>query len=200
MMKKFGFLFIVLLAIVMMPFSVFADEAEADGSSEESGEAVEEVSDGDGTEVSNEVKVYFFRGEGCEHCAEAEEWFDSIEEEYGSKYEIIDYEVWSNEDNADLMQRVSDARDDDADGVPYIIIGNHSWNGFRDSYKDEILDEINSEYEKDPTGRYDIMQLLPSLEGDKGKSKSSDIVATIIIVLVIGGVTYGIIQARKKTY
>ena len=26
-----------------------------------------------------EVKVYFFHGDGCSHCAEAEEWFDKIE-------------------------------------------------------------------------------------------------------------------------
>ena len=29
------------------------------------------------------VKVYFFRGEGCSHCAEAEAWFNSIQEKEG---------------------------------------------------------------------------------------------------------------------
>ncbi len=192
-MKKFGLLFIMLLMMLAVPFSVFAEE---DGTEAESDASSEEV-----TEESKEVKVYFFRGDGCPHCEEAEEWFDSIEEEYGSKFEIVDYEVWYNSDNSDLMQRVSDARDDNADGVPYIIIGNHSWNGFADSSKQEIIDEINSEYEKDVSSRYDIMELLPELEKEsKKESKSGDVVAVIVIVLVVGGITYGIIQARKKTY
>ena len=74
-MKKFGLLLIMLLAIMAMPFSVLA-EGEEDAENE--AETTDEVS-----EESKEVKIYFFRGEGCPHCAEAEEWFQSIEEEYG---------------------------------------------------------------------------------------------------------------------
>ena len=77
-MKKIGLL-LVLLMILVAPFTVFAEE-----------EAKEE---------SKEVKVYFFRGQGCSHCAEAEEWFKSIEEEMGDRFEIIDYETWYNEES-----------------------------------------------------------------------------------------------------
>ena len=30
-------------------------------------------------EESNDVTLYFFHGDGCPHCAEAEEWFKSIQ-------------------------------------------------------------------------------------------------------------------------
>ena len=192
-MKKFGLLLIMLLAIMAMPFSVLA-EGEEDAENE--AETTDEVS-----EESKEVKIYFFRGEGCPHCAEAEEWFQSIEEEYGSKFEIVDYEVYNSQENSDLMDRVAEARDEEVTGVPYIIIGNQSWNGFSAELEDEILSQIESEYETEPSSRYDIMQLLPQLEAEsKEKSKSTDVVATIIIILVVGGVTFGIVKARKSTY
>ena len=56
-MKKFKLLLLVISALFLLPFSVFAEEDEA--------EATE----------SKEVNVYLFRGEGCPHCQEAEEWF-----------------------------------------------------------------------------------------------------------------------------
>ncbi len=192
-MKKFGLLLIMLLAIMAMPFSVLAEGEE---NAENEAETTDEVS-----EESKEVKIYFFRGEGCPHCAEAEEWFQSIEEEYGSKFEIVDYEVYNSQENSDLMDRVAEARDEEVTGVPYIIIGNQSWNGFSAELEDEILSQIESEYETEPSSRYDIMQLLPQLEAEsKEKSKSTDVVATIIIILVVGGVTFGIVKARKSTY
>ena len=176
-----------------MPFSVLAEGEE---NAENETETTDEVS-----EESKEVKIYFFRGEGCPHCAEAEEWFQSIEEEYGSKFEIVDYEVYNSQENSDLMDRVAEARDEEVTGVPYIIIGNQSWNGFSAELEDEILSQIESEYETEPSSRYDIMQLLPQLESEsKEKSKSTDVVATIIIILVVGGVTFGIVKARKSTY
>ena len=100
------------------------------------------------TKEDGEVAVYFFRGEGCPHCQEAEEWFESIEEEYGDLFEIVDYEVWHSQENSDLMEAVAKSRGDSASGVPYIIIGDKSWEGFKNDYGPEMLDEIKSIYEK----------------------------------------------------
>ena len=83
-MKKIGLL-VILMMILVAPFAVFAEE------------------EGDKKDTK-EVNIYFFRGQGCSHCAEAEEWFKSIEEELGDRFEIVDYETWYNEDNAELMK------------------------------------------------------------------------------------------------
>jgi len=88
-MKKLMIAVLLLVTALVIPFAVNAEE-------------------------SNEVNVYFFRGEGCSHCAEAEEWFSSIEEEYGSKFNIVDYETWYNEENQELMQKVATARGEEA--------------------------------------------------------------------------------------
>jgi len=182
-MKKFKFFVLALAVLLIFPLAVFADEV-----TEETAEAAE----------TNEVNVYLFRGDGCPHCAEAEEWFKSIEEEYGELFKIVDYETWYNQENAELMQRVAAARGEEANGVPYIIVGNKSWNGFAEDYEDEILDEIKSNYDEKVEDRYDIMKLLPSIEKPKKEDKSSnDVLVLIIILLVVGGFGFGIYKARK---
>ena len=92
--------------------------------------------------IDGKAIIYFFRGEGCPHCVEAEAWFQSIEDEYGSYFKVIDYETWYNQENAELMKKVAKARGEEANGVPYIIIGDKSWMGFTQSYTDEMLKEI----------------------------------------------------------
>ena len=179
-MKKFKYLLVLLMAILFVPFVVNAEGEEAN---------------------DNKVNVYLFRGEGCPHCQEAEEWFQSIQEEYGSKFTVVDYETWYDDDNNELMKKVADARGEEANGVPYIIIGNKSWNGFTESYESEMIEEINSEYEKDVNDRYDIMKLLP--DGSKTKKakkdSSGDVIALVVILLVVGGVCTGVYFARNNT-
>ena len=179
-MKTLKYLF-VLLMLLVLPVMVYA-------------EGEEETT----TDDSNEVIVYFFRGEGCSHCAEAEAWFQSIEEEYGSMFKIVDYETWYDEDNAALMQKVAEAKHEDAQGVPYIIIGNKSWNGFTESYGAEMLAAIKSEYETPANERYDIMKLLPK-GVKKEEEKSNDVLALILILVVVGGVCFGVYKARNNT-
>ena len=187
-MKKLKILLVILLAFFIIPFSVFAEDEEV----------TEEVTT---TEASKEVTLYFFRGEGCSHCAEFEEWLDEIEEEYGAFFEVKDYETWYNEDNAALMTKVATLRneEDSATGVPYIIIGNKSWIGFADEYKEEILSEIKSLYDQDPAKRYDIMKLLPDDEKEDSDSNGSSIAALIITLLAGGLVVFGVVKAREST-
>lgn len=186
-MKRLSYLFVLLLTLFIVPFGVFAEEAAEDTKDE----AVEEV--------SKEVPIYFFRGDGCSFCAKAEDWFKEIEDEYGSKFEIKDYETWYNQENAELMQKVAETRNETADGVPYIIIGDQSWSGFADEYKSEILNKIKEVYDVDVNSRYDIMQLVEtgSTNTKKEKSTGSDVVSLIIILAVVGAAGYGIYKARE---
>lgn len=183
-MKKFKILFFVALAcLLIIPFGVFA-------------EGEEETS---ATADGKEVTLYFFRGEGCSHCAEFEAWLDEIEPEYGNLFNVVDYETWYNEENANLMQKVAEARNEKAEGVPYIIIGNKSWNGFAEDYKSEIISEIQSLYEKDPASRYDVMKYVNKNTKKEKNSTGSDVVALIVIVFVALLIVFGITKARKNS-
>lgn len=183
-MKKLKYLFVLLMALLVLPFMVYAEGEEETTAAEED---------------SKEVNVYLFRGEGCPHCQEAEEWFASIEEEYGSYFKIVDYETWYDEENAELMQKVADARGEEAQGVPYIIIGDKSWNGFTDSYEEEIIEQIKAVYEQDIKDRYDIMELLPNINKTSKKSSSNDVFALVIILVIVGGAAFGVYKARSNT-
>ena len=178
-------LLLVLVSLLVLPLTVFAEGEE------ETTETAEQ---------SKEVIVYFFRGEGCSHCAEAEAWFESIEEEYGSKFEIKDYETWYNEENSELMGRVAKARkeEDSATGVPYIIIGDQSWIGFDQSYEQEMIDKIKALYDVDVNSRYDIMKLLTD-EEKKEEKKDNDIGSLLVVILIFGGIGTGVYFARKSS-
>lgn len=186
-MKYFKYFMIVLTVLLVVPFSVFAED---DTSSNTTGDTTDK-----------KVKVYLFRGEGCPHCQEAEEWFDSIKGEYGDYFKIVDYEVWNDEDNAALMEKVGKARNEEVTGVPYIIIGDKSWNGFAESMEDEMLDQIKTVYAQDVADRYDIMSYVDSGKSATKKENNSvgDAVALLIIIVVAGGVGYGIYRAKKST-
>ena len=179
-MKKFKYFIILLIAALAIPFTVYAEGEDA-------------------TEESKEVKVYFFRGEGCSHCAEAEAWFQSIEEEYGSYFEVVDYETWYNQENQELMQKVAEARGEEVQGVPYIIIGKQSWNGFTQSYGDEMIEKIKSEFETNVDERYDIIKLLPNAKKEDKDTTGKDVISLLIILLVFSGICFGVYKARSKT-
>ena len=86
--------------------------------------------------------------------------------------------------------------------VPYIIIGNQSWNGYDSSYDDEIISKIESEYKTNPSERYDIMNYVDGINlsdaSGSVNSYASDIAVVIAIVLVVAAIGGGIWFARKK--
>lgn len=182
-MKNFKLLLLLILTLLLLPFSVYADEDKDETKNE-----------------AKEVNIYFFRGEGCSHCAEAEDWFDEIEDEYGDKFNVVDYETWYNEENNTLMTKVADARGEEVNGVPYIVIGNKSWNGFADDYKDSILEQIDKEYKTAEADRYDIMSLIDTTSLRKvEETKSNDVLTLVIMVVIVGGIGFGIYKARQTT-
>ena len=179
-MRKVKFLFVMLIGVLLVPYTVFA---------------------ADDTSSDKKVNVYFFYGNGCGYCAKAEEFFDSLKEDYGDQFNLVMYETWYDEDNADLMQKVADARKEEVEGVPYIIIGNQSWNGYDSSYDDEIISKIESEYKTAADERYDIMNYVDGIDTNTDTSANSyagDIAVVIAIVLVVAAVGGGIWFARKK--
>lgn len=97
------------------------------------------------------INVYIFHGDGCPHCAKAFEFFDSIEEEYGKYYNLVKYETWTSlfaSRNNKMMKEVAQSFNEDLEklGVPYIIIGDKTFLGYSDSYKEDIKKAIVDAY------------------------------------------------------
>lgn len=179
-MKKLKVLLLMLAVLLVVPFGVFAEENDVV------------------KEESKEVKLYLFYGDGCGFCQNAKAWFAEIEEDYGDKFEVVQYEVWNNKENSELMNAVASVRKETPGGVPYIIIGNQSWDGFSDEYKDSILSKIDSEYEQEPSERYDVMDYV-NLDIEEKDTTVRDIIIVFVLVGVVGAVTAGVLLARKST-
>ncbi len=71
---------------------------------------------------SNKVTLYLFHGDGCPHCAEEIEFLNEIECKYDN-LEIVKYEVWYNDENATLLEKVKEGFDEKRNGVPTTVIG-----------------------------------------------------------------------------
>ena len=144
--------------------------------------------------AKEKVNVYMFRGEGCPHCEEALEFFDTLsaDEEYKDLYKLVTYEVWYDETNSKLMSDVADALGDQVSGVPYIVIGTKTFAGYAASYDDKIKEAIKTAY--DDEEYKDVVKQVKSGKYVPEKYKFPivpvAIVAGVVVLAVIGMVIF----------
>lgn len=144
--------------------------------------------------AKEKVNVYMFRGEGCPHCEEALEFFDTLsnDEEYKDLYKMVTYEVWYDEANSKLMQNVADALGEQASGVPYTVIGKKTFSGYAASYDERIKDAIKEASEdkeyKDVVAEVKKGSYTP--EKYKFPIVPVAIVAGVVVLAVIGMVIF----------
>ena len=170
-MKKFAKL-LVLALVLFIPFmGINADEKK--------------------TEEKNKVNIYLFRGEGCPHCAEAEEWFKELakDEEYSKYYELVDYEVWYDENNGKLMDEVAKELGTEANGVPFIVVGKKYFSGYSSEMNEDIKKAIKEAY--DDKDYKDVVNSIKKTGDKKEEEKKSSflpiiIVSGIALITVIG--------------
>ena len=72
------------------------------------------------TTEAHEVTIYIFRGNGCPHCTNAVQYFNTHHKE---KVNVVTYEVWYNSNNKNLYSLVANEFDLNSRGVPFIIVG-----------------------------------------------------------------------------
>ena len=90
--------------------------------------------------AKEKVKLYFFHGAECPHCAE--EKSDLLKDLKKDKdVEIIEYEVWHDKENAELLNEVQ-KRFGTESGVPYNVIGDTTIVGYSEANKNKILRAI----------------------------------------------------------
>lgn len=140
------------------------------------------------------ANVYMFRGEGCPHCEEALEYFDSIKDKYD--FNLITYEVWYDETNSAMMQEVANALNEQVSGVPYIIIGKQTFNGYAESYNEQIEKAIQEEIKNDNAN--DVVKNFKGNSGTTAKEEKSGKGSIIIFaVLIVAAIASLIIFGRK---
>jgi glutaredoxin len=81
------------------------------------------------SQAETALRAYFFWGDGCPHCAKEEIYLAEIIDDFPG-LEIADFEVWHNQDNARLLQKVGQELQADVRGVPALVIGDQIFIGF----------------------------------------------------------------------
>jgi len=108
----------------------------------------------------SEPTIYIFHGDGCPHCADLLDWIKDFK--YKKSYKIVKYEVWKNQDNSKLMNKVGKYLDADAGGVPFIVIGDETITGFSESSTPaEITKALDNAYSKIEKNKYyDVIETV----------------------------------------
>ena len=88
-------------------------------------------------EAKENVILYFFHGDGCPHCREETKFLKRMSKKY-SYLKIVKYEVWYNEENSALLDKVFDAYKISVSGVPTTIIGDTFISGYDDTIGEKI--------------------------------------------------------------
>lgn len=117
-MKKFLFSFFILVLILILPV-ISANASES-------------------------MKVYFFYGDGCPHCAKEMQFLQEMQEVYPN-LEIRSFEIYHSKENALLLQKIGKSMDADVSGVPFSVIGDKYFVGYAENITSE---EIKSQIEK----------------------------------------------------
>ena len=130
-MKKFKIILLLLLCIIPVSVKGLIDEYE------------DKLHDVVNVEVEeNKINLYLFRGEGCPHCKQEEEWLESIKDEYKDYLNIYDFEVWYNRDNQEKYMAATETLNFNTTAIPFTIVGDKKFVGFSTTTKDNIENAI----------------------------------------------------------
>jgi len=163
-MKKLKVL-IVILFLAIIPSIAFAQETYETTNLEQTLKAEGiEYDLKNYKETNNQITIYLFRGNGCSYCKKFITFLASITDEYGKYFKLQSYEVWYNKDNSKLLENVAEFLDEDAEGVPYIVIGNQVFPGYHEKYDEQIKKAILDLYNSEE--RYDVLEVMGIQKND----------------------------------
>lgn len=137
-MKKY---LLVFLTILFIPFYVYALEY------------TDVVAPVVGIKPSNQVTIYLFHGDGCPHCAAEIEFLKELKAEYKDKINIVKYEVWKNDKNEALYEKVKEKLNTYPRGVPFTVVGEKFISGYSELSTKAIIKQMVDDYLNDETNQ-----------------------------------------------
>lgn len=119
-----------------------------------------------GEAVLDPVKILFFHGDGCSHCAQEEPFLEDLTRRYGDRVQIEEHEIWFSEENQTLGEAYAAAYEYDWDGsVPFTLIGNRYWLGFNEDKASEMSAFVSDGLDNGIVDPQDILDGIVTLEG-----------------------------------
>lgn len=160
-MKKKLFLFLALV-VTMIPFITNAKTYYDGYSTMNLVETLKaegmEIENKNYKETNDQAIVYMFRGQGCGFCRKFLTFINSISKEYGKYFKLISFEVWNDQQNSALFGKMYSVTGVPTEGVPYVIIGSKVFDGYTESYNEQIKEAIMNEYKKKDVDIFEKLQ------------------------------------------
>ena len=196
-MKKKILLVLMLLVVLVMPFaSVDAKTTTTKKATKTTKKAAKKKT----TAAKKPVNVYIFYGKTCGFCARLHEYTTSLEKDESINYmfNIVDYEVWYDETNSNLMNSVGKYFNKSISGVPVTVIGDQIIEGYAESMNNQIVKTIKDAYEKQTKdvvasiGKGNELKYVPGENSgtetevaEKGNSAAAYVIIGITVVVVL---------------
>ena len=108
--------------------------------------------------VVEKFNMYLFWGDGCVHCHNLKIFLNDLEPKYKDMFDLYAFEVWGSPDNQTLMGRFAKTMGDSPRGVPYLVVGDKSFNGFSEKMEEDIIQAIIDEFKSDV--KHDVFKNL----------------------------------------
>lgn len=161
---------LLLLLLVLIPFNIFAISKDyKDVVYNITKEKVDK----------DKINLYFFRMDGCPHCAEEEKWLENIKDKYGDYLNIYDYEIKNSNKNREYYYNVKKVLNDEiTKSVPYTVIGETYFVGFSETVSEQIENKIKELIDENVKSSNDVK--IPLLGKVNMKKVSIPLVATIL--------------------
>jgi glutaredoxin len=165
--KKNGFLLIMaLLVAISASFQQYTLAVADDGSH------------------AQEVKLLFFWGDGCPHCADEKVFLEDLQARHPLLV-IESYEVWYNAENQDRLRAKALELGFEPQYVPVTIVGEQYWVGFSEIMAEEIEQAVVAGIDNIPVEARSNVINLPFF-GRINLDQQSLLVSTMLIAFVDG--------------
>ena len=197
-------LIILLMVLFVLPTTALAEEKTYNTLNLDEALTEEEIEHdfSNYKENDDQITIYMFRGKGCGYCKKFLTYINSIVDDYGKYFKVQTYEVWYDKDNAELMKDVAEFLGEKAEGVPFIIIGDKTFNGYTESYNEDIKAAIKKLYDTKKKDRYDVMNeyknggSAPKVEKDYDGTFAGIVIFSIIFSSICALIVFLVNKSR----
>jgi hypothetical protein len=192
-MKKL-FLFILLL----IPINVFAYDIKLDEYEKKSlNQILIDIGNDkfiDTEENYQGIPIYFFYGKECGYSKQFIDFYvDQVLPKYKHKIHIVGFETWHDNKNASLYATILKYKKSDYEGSPLIIIGDRVFEGYTQSYNNQIISAIDNTIKNN--NKKDIIEEMNSISDN---DLDNEIKKIILIPLFIILLTVTLVFIIKK--
>ena len=194
-MKKIKNLLLIIAIVLGVPTSVYANSYTSLNLKETLTREKIEHDLSNYNETEDQITIYMFRGDRCAYCQSFLNFLNDNVNEYGKYFKLVSFEVWHNENNAALMGEVADHFGLTIKGVPFIIIGEKTFQGYTSSYDTEILETITNYYNNKTTYKDVVETFLV----EKEESTTGAAITIIVVLAAIAGVGFLIYMAKEDS-